>query len=279
MKPSIPAIWAIGDVQGCNRALQMLLAHPDITQDPDATFWFCGDLVNRGHDSLGALRSIMALEDRAVSVLGNHDLHVLGVAAGIRTPGKSDTITDILEAPDAHVYLDWLRHRPMAHYEHGHLLVHAGVLPQWSVSKTLALAAEVEQVLRSDNWRDRLTKMYGNKPHIWHDGLRGRKRLRAIINALTRMRMCTPDGHMDFDHKGAPVVTADYMPWFDVPDRAAQDDTIVFGHWSVLGLMQRPNLICLDTGCVWGRQLTALRLHDRKIVQVSCHPGQMLGAT
>lgn len=278
MNSTIPSIWAIGDVQGCHQSLQMLLTHPDIARDPDTKFWFCGDLVNRGHDSLGTLRTIRELGDRAVSVLGNHDLHVLGIAAGIRSPGKSDTINDILEAPDAQDHLDWLRHRPMAHYEHGHLMVHAGVLPQWSVSKTLELAAEVEHALRSDNWRDRLSKMYGNKPATWHEGLRGRKRLRVIINALTRMRMCTPDGHMDFDHKGAPVVTADYMPWFDVPDRVARDDTIIFGHWSVLGLMLRPTLICLDTGCVWGRELTALRLHDRKLVQVSCHPGQTLGA-
>lgn len=278
MSDAAPSIWAIGDVQGCSRALNMLLAHPDIAQDPDAKFWFCGDLVNRGHDSLGTLHTIRELGDRAVSVLGNHDLHVLGIAAGIRSPGKSDTIQDILDAPDAHDHLDWLRHRPMAHYDYGHLMVHAGVLPQWSVSKTLELAAEVEHALRSDNWRERLAKMYGNKPTTWHDGLKGRKRLRVIINALTRMRMCTSDGHMDFDHKGAPAVTADYMPWFDVPDRAARDDTIVFGHWSVLGLMLRPGLICLDTGCVWGRELTALRLHDRKLVQVSCHPGQTLGA-
>lgn len=255
----------------------MLLAHPAITKDPDATFWFCGDLVNRGHDSLGALQTIIALEDRAVCVLGNHDLHVLGVAAGIRSPGKSDTIEDILNAPEARDYLDWLRHRPLAHYEHGHLLVHAGILPQWSISKTLALAAEVESALRSKQWRDRLKKMYGNKPHVWRNGLRGRKRLRTIINVLTRMRMCTSEGHMDFDHKGAPVVTADYMPWFDVPNRVAQDTTIVFGHWSVLGLLIRPNVICLDTGCVWGRELTALRLHDRKLAQVSCHPGHILG--
>lgn len=271
-----PAIWAIGDVQGCNRSLQTLLVHPDITADPDAQFWFCGDLINRGPDSLGALNTIMELGDRAVSVLGNHDLHTLGVAAGIRKAGKSDTINDILNAPDAHHYLNWLRHRPLAHYAEGHLMVHAGVLPQWTVRKTLSLAAEVEAALRSDNWRDRLKKMYGNKPHKWHDGLKGRKRLRAIINALTRMRMCTREGHMDFDHKGAPVVTADHMPWFDVPDRAAQNDVIVFGHWSVLGLLIRPNLICLDTGCVWGRELSALRLHDRKLVQVSCHPAQTL---
>lgn len=273
------AVWAVGDLQGCNRALQMLLAHPDVDKDANTEFWFCGDLVNRGPDSLGTLNTVMALEERAVCVLGNHDLHLLGVAAGIREPGKSDTISAILDSPDAGRYIDWLRHRPLAHYAQGHLMVHAGVLPQWSVSKTLALASEVEAALRSADWRDRLKKMYGNKPAKWNDSLRGRKRLRAIINALTRMRMCTPDGSMDFGHKGAPVVTEDYMPWFEVPDRAAQNDVIIFGHWSVLGLLLRPNLVCLDTGCVWGRELTAMRLHDRKLVQVSCHAGQVLAAT
>lgn len=274
-----PSIWAIGDIQGCNQALQTLLNHPKITRNPDARFWFCGDLVNRGPDSLGVLRTIRELGDRAVTVLGNHDLHLLGIAAGIRPAGRSDTIQDILDAPDAQDHIDWLRHQPMAHYEHGHLMVHAGVLPQWTVSKTLELAAEVEHALRSDNWRERLAKMYGNTPTTWRDDLKGRKRMRVIINALTRMRMCTADGHMEFDYKGAPTVTGKYMPWFDIPERATRKDTIVFGHWSVLGLMLRRRLISLDTGCVWGRELTALRLHDRKLVQISCHPGQTLGAT
>lgn len=271
-------IWAIGDVQGCNRSLQMLLAHPEIAQDADAQFWFCGDLINRGPDSLASVNAVMALRDKAVTVLGNHDLHLLGVAAGVRDMGKSDTFADILDAPQAKDYIDWLRHRPMAHFDQGHLLVHAGVLPQWTVSKTLALAAEVETALRSPDWQHALKKMYGNKPRNWSDDLTGRKRLRVIINALTRMRMCTSRGDMDFDHKGRPAVTPDAMPWFELPDRAASDQTIVFGHWSALGLLLRPNLICLDTGCVWGRELTAVRLHDRKIVQVSCHAGQTLGS-
>lgn len=276
---AMPPIWAIGDVQGCHRALQMLLAHPDISNDPDARFWFCGDLVNRGPDSLAALQTVMAMGDRAVTVLGNHDLHLLGVYAGIRGTGKSDTIQAILDAPDADRYIDWLRHQPLAHHEYGHLLVHAGVLPQWTVGKTLELAAEVEHALRSDNWPERLSRMYGNKPRIWDDSLQGHKRLRAIINALTRMRLCTADGHMEFKHKGEPEITGVYMPWFDVPDRKAADTTIVFGHWSALGLLIRPRLLGLDTGCVWGRKLTAVRLHDRKLVQVSCHPGQTLGDT
>lgn len=274
---STTAIWAIGDVQGCHRALQTLLAHPEIRDDTNARFWFCGDLINRGPHSLQTLQTVMDLGDRAVTVLGNHDLHLLGVAAGIRNLSKSDTIQDILDAPNADVYINWIRHQPLAHYEHGHLLVHAGVLPQWSTDQTLALAAEVEHALQSDDWKDRLCRMYGNKPHIWDDNLEGHKRLRAIINALTRMRLCTAEGHMEFKHKGEPAISNGYMPWFDVPNRKASDTTIVFGHWSALGLLLRPRLIGLDTGCVWGRKLTAVRLHDRKLVQVSCHPGQTLG--
>lgn len=272
-----PVVWAIGDVQGCHQCLQMLLAHPDIDQGPHVQFWFCGDLVNRGPDSRGTLDTVMGLGRRAVAVLGNHDLHLLGVAAGVRTLGKTDTISSILEGPDAHHYIDWLRHRPMAHYDHQHLMVHAGVLPAWSVSKTLELAAEVEAALRSNDWQYYLRKMYGNKPHRWDDALSGRKRLRIIINALTRMRMCTTNGDLDFQHKGKPGDNDQYRPWFEVPGRAAENDTIVFGHWSALGLLQRPHLIGLDTGCVWGRELSAMRLHDRKLVQVSCHTGQTLG--
>lgn len=273
-----PPVWVIGDLQGCRRPLERLLAHPEISADPRARFWFCGDLVNRGPDSLGTLKTVMALGERATCVLGNHDLHALGVAAGCREPGKSDTLDALLADADAAACLDWLRRRPMAHYEHGYLMVHAGVLPQWTVAQTLALAAEVETVLRAPDWRKTMDGLFGNKPATWHASLQGHKRLRVIVNALTRMRMCTPDGSMDFKHKGKPVSTSDHLPWFELPGRATQRDTIVFGHWSVLGLLLRPHLICLDTGCVWGRQLTAMRLHDRHLVQVSCHPGHDLPA-
>lgn len=269
-----PNIWMIGDLQGCHQSLCSLLAHPEINADPNAQFWFAGDLINRGPDSLATLKAVMALGDRAISVLGNHDLHFLGLVAGVRKPGKSDTLDDILNAPDAQDMIDWLRHRPLAHYNHKHLLVHAGVLPEWSVAKTLALSAEVEAILRGPDWQAKLEKMYGNKPMCWSDELRGGKRLRVIINALTRMRMCNSQGHMEFSQKGAPVNTDELMPWFDVPGRAIQDDTVVFGHWSTLGLMLRPHLICLDSGCVWGRQLSAVRLHDRKLVQVDCQRQQ-----
>lgn len=263
-------VWVIGDVQGCGQPLQALLQHPDLASDPEAHYWFAGDLVNRGPDSLGSLRTVMALGDRAVTVLGNHDLHLLAVAAGRKKFGKSDTIHAILDAPDAPELLDWLRHRPLAHYEYGHLMVHAGVLPAWTVAKTLALAGELEAALRGPNWKDMLERMYGNEPTGWKDDLAGSARMRVIVNALTRMRLCNSHGHMEFAHKGPPVKDGGLMPWFDVPGRAITDDTVIFGHWSALGLMIRPDAICLDTGCVWGRQLTALRLSDHKLVQIPC---------
>jgi bis(5'-nucleosyl)-tetraphosphatase (symmetrical) len=265
-----PPIWIIGDLQGCCSSLRQLLAHPDIAGDPEARFWFAGDLVNRGPDSLGTLRTIISLGDRAISVLGNHDLHLLAVAAGLKAQGKGDTIDDILAAPDADELIDWLRHRPLAHYAQRHLLVHAGVLAQWDVAKTLALASEVALALRSPDWKRHLENMYGNKPVRWKDDFRGDKRLRVIINALTRIRMCNSIGHMEFTHKNAPTANDGLVPWFDVPGRAIRNDTIVFGHWSTLGLLIRPDVICLDTGCVWGGKLTALRLHDHKLVQIAC---------
>lgn len=269
-----PDIWMVGDLQGCCYPLHELLAQPDIVSNPHARFWFAGDLVNRGPDSLGTLRTIMALGDRATVVLGNHDLHLLAVAAGIKRPGKSDTFHDILGAPDAQDMIDWLRHCPMAHYEHKHLLVHAGVLPKWDVAKTLSLAAEVEAALRGPDWKVMLGKMYGNEPGHWNDEFHGGKRLRVIMNALTRMRMCNRVGHMELSYKGEPFNDGHLMPWFDVPDRAIDQDTIVFGHWSTLGLLIRPDVICLDTGCIWGRKLSALRLHDHKLLQIACRPYQ-----
>jgi len=269
------SIWMIGDVQGCCASLEQLLSHPDIHSDADAKFWFAGDLINRGPQSLESLRRIIALGDRAVSVLGNHDLHLLGVAAGVRKASKSDTLSDILNAPDAKELIDWLRYQPLAHFEHNHLMVHAGVLAKWDVAKTLSLADEVQQMLRSANWKKSLQKVFGNEPNQWKGSYRGSKRLRVIINALTRIRLCTPDGHMEFQTKVAPGAwPSGLVPWFDVPKRLTQSTTVVFGHWSTLGLLMRPNVICLDTGCVWGGELTAVRLHDRKIVQIKCAQSQ-----
>lgn len=269
-------IWMIGDIQGCCHALEDLLKHPDLSADKNRELWFAGDIVNRGPRSLETVRHIMGMRKKAITVLGNHDLNLLAVAAGVRKPGKSDTIADILKAPDADEIITWLRHRPLAHCAHGHLLVHAGVLAKWDVDKTLALAAEVEAALRSPNWKRTLEKMYGNEPVDWRDDLGNNKRLRVIINALTRIRMCNKKGHMEFSYKNSPNASTngDLIPWFDVPNRATADHTIVFGHWSTLGLMIRPDAICLDTGCVWGGKLTALRLHDHKLVQVSCKQAQ-----
>ena len=268
---TMPSIWMIGDVQGCCNALDDLLAKPEIAGDTDANFWFAGDLVNRGPHSLTTLRRIMSMEDRSVAILGNHDLHLLAVAAGVRRPGKNDTLLDVLDAPDSQEIIDWLRWRPLAHYAHGHLMVHAGVLAKWDITKTLQLAYEVETALRSNNWQKTLQKMYGNEPSRWNEDHTGGKRLRVIINALTRMRMCTTKGRMVLPIKAAPGQRVDgLVPWFDVPDRATRDITVVFGHWSTLGLVMRSDVICLDTGCVWGGHLTAVCMQDRQVVQVSC---------
>lgn len=269
---SAPDIWMIGDIQGCYAPLDMLLSQPEIANNDQARFWFAGDLVNRGPSSLQTLRRLMSLEDRSIFLLGNHDLHLLAVAAGIRPPGKNDTFHEVLTAPDAGDIIDWLRHRKLAHFELDHLMVHAGVLPKWSVKKTLSLAGEVEQALRSDSWAKSLQKMYGNEPTRWKDGHTGAKRLRVIVNALTRLRMCNPKGHMMLSVKSSPKDRADdLIPWFDMPERATREVTVVFGHWSTLGLLNRPDVVCLDTGCVWGGHLTAMRLQDRRLVQVACH--------
>ena len=264
-------IWAIGDLQGCCAPLTQLLAQPELSSDPHSRFWYAGDLVNRGPQSLATLRRVISLGERAVAVLGNHDLHLLATAAGVRKLAKSDTLEEILSAPDAPELIEWLRYRPLAHYEQNHLLVHAGILPQWDVAKTLALAAEVQQALRGPQWRKTLQKMYGQTPSSWDDHLKGSQRIRVIVNALTRMRFCTPEGRMEFATKTPPdACPLGLMPWFDVPERATANVTVIFGHWSSLGLMLRDKVICLDTGCVWGGSLTAMRLRDRKIIQVPC---------
>lgn len=261
--------YVIGDLQGCNGQTRELLH--TIPQDPGRRLIFAGDLINRGPDSLGTLRTVMALGEQAQAVLGNHDLHLLAVACGIRPLHGSDTLHDILDAPDRDKLIDWLRHRPLALLVQDHLVVHAGVLPQWSLAQALALAGEVEAMLRSDGWIDFLTHMYGNQPNRWRDDLTGYERLRCIINAFTRLRFCQADGTMDFSVKeGAAGAPEDLMPWFEVPGRLTEDTPVVFGHWSSLGLVMRPNLLALDTGCVWGGKLSAVRLEDRALFQVDC---------
>ena len=252
----------IGDVQGCDEALGRLLETIDFSPSRD-TLYLLGDLVNRGPQSLAVLRRLMALEGAAHCLLGNHDLHLLATAHGVRKPHRSDTVADILGAPDRSALLDWLRHRPLALYTHGWLMVHAGVLPQWDCDQTLALARELESVLRSPDWTGFLVDMYGNQPDFWSDSLRGSERLRVIVNALTRLRFCSAQGVMEFEAKeGADTAPPDFMPWFDVPGRRTAGVPVAFGHWSTLGPLKREGVLPLDTGCVWGGCLTAARIGE-----------------
>lgn len=264
------AIYAIGDIQGCHEELLLLLdqIHFDRTRDK---LWFVGDLVNRGPDSLQVLRLVKSLGNNAITVLGNHDLHLLAVAIGKAEQHRTDTLNEILHAPDREELLNWLRHRPLLHTENGFVLVHAGLLPQWNIKQAGELASEVEKALRSDNYTTFFEHMYGNTPREWNNSLNGYKRLRIITNALTRMRICTQQGEMEFKFKGeVEKIPEGYMPWFDLPKRMSQDATVIFGHWSALGLKITQNIIALDSGCLWGGTLTAIRLEDRKIFQVTC---------
>jgi bis(5'-nucleosyl)-tetraphosphatase (symmetrical) len=275
------ALYLIGDVQGCDAGLARLLDEIAFSPSRDRLV-LLGDLVNRVPDSLAVLRRVMALQGAAACVLGNHDLHLLAVALGIRKPHRSDTLDDILNAPDRNALLDWVRQRPLALYEAGVLMVHAGVLPQWTVRQTLALAHEVEDALRSPDWGAFLAVMYGNEPDGWDDALRGPARLRVIVNALTRLRFCTPDGRMDFKAKGhADGPPPGLLPWFDAPERRTQGSVIAFGHWSTLGWFSRTDVLGLDTGCVWGGCLTAVRLgatpQERERFQVHCPQAQKPG--
>ncbi|MEG2031055.1 MAG: symmetrical bis(5'-nucleosyl)-tetraphosphatase [Janthinobacterium sp.] len=273
--------YFIGDLQGCHAQTVELLDSIRTAADGPYRLLFAGDLINRGPASLATLRHVHALarQGLADSVLGNHDLHLLGVANGIRPQHASDTLAEILEAPDRDVLIDWLRSRPLALQHQGHLLVHAGLLPQWSVQQALALSEEVSCMLRGDGWIDFLRSMYGNEPAAWRDDLQGADRLRCIVNAMTRLRFCTPDGVMDFKMKesGSPPPGSGLLPWFDVPGRRSAGDTVVFGHWSALGLVQQARLIGLDSGCVWGGQLSAVCLEDRSLLQVSCPAFQQHG--
>lgn len=264
------SIYAIGDVQGCFSALVSLLEHCGFDAGRDR-LWFVGDLVNRGPGSLETLRFVKALGDRATTVLGNHDLHLLCVAEGFARHHSGDTLEPVLQAPDRDELLHWLRHRPLLHHEADHVLVHAGLLPQWTVEESVGLAREVEQALQGDHYRDFLRVMYGNEPRQWTPGLEGMDRLRVILNAFTRLRLCTAEGSMEFSHKGEPRhLPEGYMPWYEVPGRRSREDPIVCGHWSALGLHLDAKVLALDTGCLWGGELTAVRLEDRALFQVPC---------
>jgi len=265
------AIYAVGDVQGCYDELARLLE--DIRFDPAADkLWLVGDLVNRGPGSLEVLRLVKSLGDSAITVLGNHDLHLLAVAEGVAEVHRTDTLDTILNAPDRDELLHWLRHQRLLHAQDGYVLVHAGLVPQWSVAQAESLAREVEAALRDDDYANFLKRMYGNNPHSWDDDLTGDKRLRVIVNAFTRMRICTKEGEMEFKFKGeVGNIPEGYLPWFDVPKRKSRDATVIFGHWSALGLLHRKHIIALDTGCLWGGPMSAIRLDDRQLFQAACN--------
>lgn len=254
------ALYLIGDVQGCDEALDRLLTHIAFSPSRD-TLYLLGDLINRGPDNVGVLRRLMALGSSAQCLLGNHDLHLLAVSRGVRQPNKLDTFQDILNAPDSAALLHWLRHQHMAMQVGQVLMVHAGVLPQWSAAKTMTLAGEVQAVLRSDDWVQFMPQMYGGLPNVWRDDLAGADRLRVIVNALTRLRFCDAQGAMDFSLKeSADKAPPHLMPWFDVPGRLSADVRIAFGHWSTVQTMARNDVLCLDDGCLWGGCLTAAKL-------------------
>ena len=279
------ALYCIGDIQGCDGALGCLLDLIDFSASRD-TVYLLGDLANRGPDSAAVLRRCMTHGDALRPLLGNHDLHLLAAAHGARKPSRRDTLASILEAPDRDALLQWLRLQPLArqHIYGGTplLMVHAGVLPAWTAAETLDMADEVHRVLQSADLPAFLRQMYGNTPDHWNASLTGPDRLRVIVNALTRLRFCSAQGVMDFDStESASAAPPGLMPWFDVPGRSTADTLIAFGHWSTLGWLNRPHCLGLDTGCVWGGCLSAVRfgssLDERELLQVRCEQAQAPG--
>jgi bis(5'-nucleosyl)-tetraphosphatase (symmetrical) len=281
------SLYLIGDLQGCDAALQALLEKISFSPSRD-TLYLLGDLVNRGPASDAVLRRLMGYGGAARCLLGNHDLHLLATACGARKPGRKDTLQGVLNAPDRHAMLEWLRHQNMALHERWGgqdlLMVHAGVLPGWDLEQTLQLAREVESALRSTASAGFFATMYGNAPEAWSDSLQGPERLRVIVNALTRMRLCTPDGRMEFGFSGsADAVPSGYLPWFEVPGRRTAGVAVAFGHWSTLGWLGRSDVLSLDTGCVWGGCLSALQITprtqgwDAELIQVQCAQAQQPG--
>lgn len=264
------AIYAIGDLQGCYDDLQQLLNKLNFDPEQD-TLWLAGDLVNRGPDSLKSLRYIKSLGEQAITVLGNHDLHLLAVAEGIKE-AKDEDLHQIIEAEDCPELIEWLRCRPLLHHDVTRQLtmVHAGIYPHWSLEQALAHAKELESILQGDRYHDFLHVMYGNEPATWEDGLQGWDRLRFICNSFTRMRYCNKDGRLDLVDKGKPgSQIKNYQPWFKLAKRKASKDAILFGHWSTLGNPQVENIYPLDHGCVWGGQLTALRIDVEPMEYIS----------
>ncbi|WP_428422627.1 symmetrical bis(5'-nucleosyl)-tetraphosphatase [Methylibium sp.] len=269
-------LYLVGDLQGCCDAFDLLLAKIDFSPSRDRLY-VLGDLVNRGPRSLEVLQRLIRLGDAATCLLGNHDLHLLAVAYGVRPQHRSDTLTPILESPARAALIDWVRGRRLAVHEEGWLMVHAGVAPQWDLALTLQLAAEVESELAGPQLGDFLKVMYGNEPTRWKPKLDGADRLRFAINVLTRVRFVDARGTLDFKVKDAAgEAPKGLYPWFDAPDRLTRDQPIAFGHWSTLGLVNRPDLLAIDTGCVWGGALTAARIDGgrRELVQVGCEQAQ-----
>jgi bis(5'-nucleosyl)-tetraphosphatase (symmetrical) len=271
------ATYAIGDIQGCYDSLQRLLEQCAFDPAHDR-LWLVGDLVNRGPRSLETLRFFKSLGEAAITVLGNHDLYLLMVAeGGAKYRGKDDTLDDILEAPDRAELLGWLRKQPLCHTEGNYCIVHAGLLPQWTAARARELAREAEKALQGPDFCEFIMNLWGSEPAAWSDDLAGWPRLRVIVNAMTRMRFCTPDGTMEFRVKGKVAnAPAGHLPWFDLPGRRSADSVLITGHWSALGLKITPNLLALDSGCLWGGHLTAVRLEDRRVFQVDCSPAEAL---
>ncbi len=269
--------FAIGDVQGCFDSLERLLELCHFDKDVDR-LWLVGDLVNRGPKSLETLRLMSYLGKSAICVLGNHDLYLLMVAeGGAKFRGKDDTLQAILDAPDRDELLNWLRHLPLCHTEDDYCLVHAGLLPQWTAARARELSAEVESILQGPDFHEFIINLWGSEPAAWSDELTGWPRLRVIVNAMTRMRFITPDGVMEFKSKGRlSNAPAGHLPWFDAPGRRSANTVLVTGHWSALGLKITPNLLALDSGCLWGGHLTAVRLEDRRLFQVNCSASEAL---
>lgn len=274
------AVYWMGDIQGCKAALDRWLDQVGFSPSRDQLI-VLGDLVNRGPDSAGVLRRLMAFQGSVQCVLGNHDLHALAVLMCVRPLQRLDTLDGLIKATDRDVLIDWLRHQNMALWSHGVLSVHAGVLPEWTLEKTMGLAAEIENILRSPQWTDFLSQMYGNQPAIWRDDWVGMARWRVVVNALTRLRFCSADGEMEFTTKdSAAQAPSGFMPWFDVPGRRTANITVAFGHWSTLGKRHRQDVWAMDTGCVWGGCLSAMCLdHDgqHRWVQIECEQFQVPG--
>ena len=264
------SIYAIGDIQGCADALHRLVEHLNFDPKQDR-LWFVGDLVNRGPNSLDVLRYIQSLGEAAVTVLGNHDLHLLAIWTGATQPSRKDTLHPVLSAPDRDELLHWLRSRPLLHLEGEYVMVHAGFLPSWSIETARQLAGEVEQALRSQQFTQYLPALYFRKGTVPSAESTLEERLSFTTNVMTRLRVCTKEGIPEFSFKGSPhEAPPGLLPWFRVPGRASEQATMVFGHWSALGILNEKTVIALDGGCVWGRELVALRLEDRQLFRVPC---------